>query len=162
MPIKLYEDYKVINTSVSELLTVSPNNSVSSYDFINQIETVRNEKGNAYVLIERDTFSQPSKLYLLFRHSKYSNENNSREIYYIIHAAGNKLIIHMDMLHFKHIVGSNMLKGISPIDVLKNTTDFDVAIRKFNLSEMQKAPLVCTLNMVQILMRKTSKCNRKF
>ena len=32
----------------------------------------------------------------------------------------------MDMLHFKHIVGSNMLKGISPIDVLKNTTDFDL------------------------------------
>lgn len=141
MPIKLYEDYKVINTSVSELLTISPNNSVSSYDFINQIETVRNEKGNAYVLIERDTFSQPSKLYLL--NSDIVNiaiENNSREVYYIIHAAsGNKLIIHnMDMLHFKHIVGSNMLKGISPIDVLKNTTDFDAAIRKFNLSEMQK------------------------
>lgn len=141
MPIKLYEDYKVINTNVSELLTISPNNSVSSYDFINQIETVRNEKGNAYVLIERDTFSQPSKLYLL--NSDIVNiaiENNSREVYYIIHAAsGNKLIIHnMDMLHFKHIVGSNMLKGISPIDVLKNTTDFDAAIRKFNLSEMQK------------------------
>lgn len=141
MPIKLYEDYKVINTNVSELLTISPNNSVSSYDFINQIETVRNEKGNAYVLIERDTFSQPSKLYLL--NSDIVNiaiENNSREVYYIIHAAsGNKLIIHnMDMLHFKHIVGSNMLKGIIPIDVLKNTTDFDAAIRKFNLSEMQK------------------------
>ena len=141
MPNKLYEDYKVINTNVSELLTISPNNSVSSYDFINQIETVRNEKGNAYVLIERDTFSQPSKLYLL--NSDIVNiaiENNSREVYYIIHAAsGNKLIIHnMDMLHFKHIVGSNMLKGISPIDVLKNTTDFDAAIRKFNLSEMQK------------------------
>ena len=141
MQIKLYEDYKVINTNVSELLTISPNNSVSSYDFINQIETVRNEKGNAYVLIERDTFSQPSKLYLL--NSDIVNiaiENNSREVYYIIHAAsGNKLIIHnMDMLHFKHIVGSNMLKGISPIDVLKNTTDFDAAIRKFNLSEMQK------------------------
>ena len=141
MPIKLYEDYKVINTNVSELLTISPNNSVSSYDFINQIQTVRNEKGNAYVLIERDTFSQPSKLYLL--NSDIVNiaiENNSREVYYIIHAAsGNKLIIHnMDMLHFKHIVGSNMLKGISPIDVLKNTTDFDAAIRKFNLSEMQK------------------------
>lgn len=141
MPIKLYEDYKVINTNVSELLTISPNNSVSSYDFINQIETVRNEKGNAYVLIERDTFSQPSKLYLLNTDIvNIAIENNSREVYYIIHAAsGNKLIIHnMDMLHFKHIVGSNMLKGISPIDVLKNTTDFDAAIRKFNLSEMQK------------------------
>ena len=139
MPIKLYEDYKVINTNVSELLTISPNNSVSSYDFINQIETVRNEKGNAYVLIERDTFSQPSKLYLL--NSDIVNiaiENNSREVYYIIHASGNKLIIHnMDMLHFKHIVGSNMLKGISPIDVLKIQQTL-IAIRKFNLSEMQK------------------------
>ena len=162
MPIKLYEDYKVINTSVSELLTVSPNNSVSSYDFINQIETVRNEKGNAYVLIERDTFSQPSKLYLL--NSDIVNiaiENNSREVYYIIHASGNKLIIHnMDMLHFKHIVGSNMLKGISPIDVLKNTTDFDLAIRKFNLSEMQK-PDSFVLKYGSNIDVKNVKCNRK-
>ncbi|SUM32120.1 HK97 family phage portal protein [Staphylococcus gallinarum] len=59
--LKLYEDYKVINTDVSELLTVSPNNSMNSFDFINQIETVRNEKGNAYVLIERDIYQQPEK-----------------------------------------------------------------------------------------------------
>lgn len=44
----------------------------------------------------------------------------------------------MDMLHFKHIVGSNMLKGISPIDVLKIQQTLIFAIRKFNLSEMQK------------------------
>ena len=45
LPIKMYEDYKVINTDVSDLLTVTPNNSLSSFDFINQIETTRNEKG---------------------------------------------------------------------------------------------------------------------
>ncbi len=67
-------------------------------------------------------------------------ENKSRELYYSIHAAtGNKLIVHnMDVLHFKHIVASNMVQGISPIDVLKNTTEFDNAVRSFNLTEMQK------------------------
>ncbi|HDA1165165.1 phage portal protein, partial [Staphylococcus aureus] len=37
-----------------------------------------------------------------------------------------------------HIVASNMVQGISPIDVLKNTTEFDNAVRSFNLTEMQK------------------------
>ncbi|WP_438861720.1 phage portal protein, partial [Mammaliicoccus sciuri] len=64
LPIKLYENYETITNDVSDLLTSSPNNSISSYDFINQIETTRNEKGNAYVLIERDIYFQPSKLYL--------------------------------------------------------------------------------------------------
>nr|WP_269845859.1 phage portal protein [Staphylococcus aureus] len=141
LPLKMYEDYKVVNTEVSDLLTVSPNNSLSSFDFINQIETIRNEKGNAYVLIERDIYHQPSKLFLLNPDVvEMLIENQSRELYYSIHAAtGNKLIVHnMDMLHFKHIVASNMVQGISPIDVLKNTTDFDNAVRTFNLTEMQK------------------------
>ncbi|MBH4736665.1 phage portal protein [Staphylococcus aureus] len=141
LPLKMHEDYKVVNTEVSDLLTVSPNNSLSSFDFINQIETIRNEKGNAYVLIERDIYHQPSKLFLLNPDVvEMLIENQSRELYYSIHAAtGNKLIVHnMDMLHFKHIVASNMVQGISPIDVLKNTTDFDNAVRTFNLTEMQK------------------------
>ncbi|EZR88904.1 HK97 family phage portal protein, partial [Staphylococcus aureus VET0489R] len=141
LPLKMYEDYKVVNTEVSDLLTVSPNNSLSSFDFINQIETIRNEKGNAYVLIERDIYHQPAKLFLLNPDVvEMLIENKSRELYYSIHAAtGNKLIVHnMDVLHFKHIVASNMVQGISPIDVLKNTTEFDNAVRSFNLTEMQK------------------------
>ncbi|MCS4486378.1 phage portal protein [Staphylococcus sp. GRT3] len=141
MPIKLYENYEVINTEVSDLITVSPNNSLSSFDFINQIETVRNEKGNAYVLIERDVYSQPKKLFLLNPDVvEMAIENNSNELYFVVHAtSGKHLYVHnTDMLHFKHIVASNMVKGISPIDVLKNTMDFDRALRSFNLKEMDK------------------------
>ncbi|UXR83220.1 phage portal protein [Staphylococcus sp. IVB6214] len=141
MPIKLYENYEIINTEVSDLLTTSPNNSLSSFDFINQIETVRNEKGNAYVLIERDIFAQPKKLFLLNPDVvEMAIENNSNELYFVIHAAtGKHLYVHnTDMMHFKHIVASNMVKGISPIDVLKNTMDFDKALRSFNLREMDK------------------------
>lgn len=141
LPLKLYENYKVVNNDVSELLTVSPNNSMSSFDFINQIETCRNEKGNAYVLIERDIYYQPEKLYLLNPDVvQMAIENNSKELFYMVHAAtGNELVVHnTDMLHFKHIVASNMVQGVSPIDVLKNTMDFDNALREFNLSEMEK------------------------
>lgn len=141
LPLKLYENYKVVNNDVSELLTVSPNNSMSSFDFISQIETCRNEKGNAYVLIERDVFAQPEKLYLINPDVvQMAIENNSKELFYMIHAAtGNELVVHnTDMLHFKHIVASNMVQGVSPIDVLKNTMDFDNALREFNLAEMQK------------------------
>ncbi|AVQ34416.1 phage portal protein [Staphylococcus muscae] len=141
MPIKLYENFEVISTEVSELITVSPNNSLNSFDFINQIETVRNEKGNAYVLIERDIYYQPQKLYLLNPDIvEMAIENNSNELYFVVHAASGKhLYVHnTDVLHFKHIVASNMVKGISPIDVLKNTMDFDRALRSFNLKEMDK------------------------
>jgi len=141
LPIKLYKNYETITNDVSDLLTSSPNNSISSYDFINQIETTRNEKGNAYVLIERDIYFQPSKLYLLNPDTvEIVMENKSKELYYFVHAATeNKLIVHnTDMLHFKHIVASNMVQGISPIDVLKNTMDFDSALRTFNLREMEK------------------------
>lgn len=141
LPIKLYKNYETITNDVSDLLTSSPNNSISSFDFINQIETTRNEKGNAYVLIERDIYYQPSKLYLLNPDTvEVVIENNSKELYYFINAATeNKLIVHnTDILHFKHIVASNMVQGISPIDVLKNTMNFDNALRSFNLKEMEK------------------------
>lgn len=141
LPIKLYKNYETVTNDVSDLLTSSPNNSMSSFDFINQIETTRNEKGNAYVLIERDVYYQPSKLYLINPDTvEIMMENKSKELYYMIHAAtDNKLIVHnLDVLHFKHIVASNMVRGISPIDVLKNTMEFDNALRTFNLREMEK------------------------
>ncbi|WP_147641446.1 phage portal protein [Staphylococcus nepalensis] len=141
IPIKLYKNYEIVTNDISLLITDSPNGSISSFDFINQIETCRNEKGNAYVLIERDIYHQPNKLYLINPDVvEILIESTSKDIYYSIHAAtDNKLIVHnTDMMHFKHIVGSNMVQGISPVDVLKNTTDFDNAIRNFNLKEMEK------------------------
>src|SRR5699024_9036923 len=141
IPIKLYKNYEIVTNDISLLITDSPNGSISSFDFINQIETCRNEKGNAYVLIERDIYHQPNKLYLINPDVvEILIESTSKDIYYSIHAAtDNKLIVHnTDMMHFKHIDGSNMLQGISPVDVLKNTNDFDNAIRNFNLKEMEK------------------------
>ncbi|PTI53367.1 phage portal protein, partial [Staphylococcus xylosus] len=105
IPIKLYKNYESVTNDISLLITDTPNGSISSFDFINQIETCRNEKGNAYVLIERDIYHQPNKLYLINPDVvEILIENTSKDVYYSIHAAtDNKLIIHnTDMMHFKH------------------------------------------------------------
>jgi HK97 family phage portal protein len=141
LPIKLYQNFNVVNNNVSDLLTSSPNNSLTSYDFINRIETMRNEKGNAYVFIERDVYYTPVKLHLMNPDVVVPViEGNSKELYYIINGEkGGQVAVHnLEMMHFKHIVGSSSMKGISPINVLKNTTSFDKSVREFNLKEMEK------------------------
>lgn len=42
-----------------------------------------------------------------------------------------------DVIHVRHIAGNGNWKGISPIQVLKNSNDFDKAVREFSLKEMQ-------------------------
>src|SRR5699024_12741132 len=94
IPIKLYKNYEIVTNDISLLITDSPNGSISSFDFINQIETCRNEKGNAYVLIERDIYHQPNKLYLFNPDVVVILiKSISKKIYYSIHSVtDNKLI----------------------------------------------------------------------
>src|SRR5690348_12787826 len=54
LPLKLYRNYDIVSNSSSEVLLNSPNPNTTSFEFIRNIETMRNEKGNAYALIQRD------------------------------------------------------------------------------------------------------------
>lgn len=51
---------------------------------------------------------------------------------------GTYYIHNMNMFHVKHITGISRWKGICPIDVLRNTLEYDKAVQEFSLSEMQK------------------------
>ncbi|MCR6111762.1 phage portal protein [Bacillus sp. A301a_S52] len=141
LPIKLHENYDLINSPSSDVLLYSPNPNLSSFDFIRNMETMRNEKGNAYAVIERDIRGQPARLTPLdamYVEPMLARETN--ELWYkVIGEKATYYFHNMDMLHVKHIMGSGSLKGISPIDVLKNTADYDKAVREFSLKEMQGA-----------------------
>lgn len=143
LPLKLYENYKVAHNSASDVLINNPNPNMTSFEFIRNLETTRNEKGNGYALIERDMRLQPSRLTLI--NPDYVLpllEANTSELWYqILGEDGNQYYVHnMEMLHVKHIVGTNSLVGINPIKVLSNANDFDKAVREFSLKEMQSAP----------------------
>ncbi len=143
LPLKLYENYEMAFNLASDTLINNPNPNMTGFEFIRNMETSRNEKGNAYALIERDIRLQPSKLTIL--NPDYVEpviETNTKELWYqVLGDNGQRYYFHnMDMLHVKHIVASNGLKGINPIKVLSNANDFDKAVREFSLKEMQSAP----------------------
>ena len=66
------------------------------------------------------------------------NQDDDSIWYKITASNENMLVSEANILHLKHISGSTRLLGISPLDVLKNALDFDLAVQKFSLSEMSK------------------------
>lgn len=142
LPIKLYQNYDVVFNDVADLVMNIPNPNLTSFEFIRNMESIRDEKGNAYAVIERNMRYQPINLWLLDPNVVTPVfDDVNRELWYEVMGANGTYYIHnSDMLHVKHIVsGSNPLVGINPIKVLTNTNDFDKAIREFSLSEMDGA-----------------------
>ena len=141
MPLKLYKNYEeVTDSDLAMEIKYHPNPSMTSFSFIQKLETDRNEYGNAYVLIERDEYWQPVNLYPVSPTCVTVMQNqDDNSIWYKITATNeNILVSEANILHLKHISGSTRLLGISPLDVLKNALDFDLAVQKFSLSEMSK------------------------
>lgn len=142
LPIKMYKNYDLENNSASDVLINGPNQNMTSFDLIRNMETARNENGNTYALIERDIRGQVSRISpLISTYVEPVLEQESKELWYQVVGDGGTYYFHnLDVLHLKHIVSSQGLKGINPIKVLTNTIDFDKAIREFSLKEMQSAP----------------------
>jgi len=141
LPLKMYQNYDVAFTQTSDVLLNVPNPNITSFEFIRGMETIRNQTGNAYALIERDMRGETMNLWLLdptYVEPVFDTDN--RELWYqVIGDKGTYYVHNMDMLHVKHIVSAGSVKGINPIKVLTNTSDFDRAVREFSLSEMESA-----------------------
>ncbi|WP_201763620.1 phage portal protein [Chengkuizengella marina] len=141
LPLKLHQNYDTVSNSASDVLIHSPNSYMSSFELIRNIETMRNETGNAYAVIERDIQGQVSRITPFI--SSYVEplfDQDSRELWYKVMGSHKTYYFHnLDILHLKHIVGSGSLKGINPIKVLTNTSEYDKAVREFSLNEMQSA-----------------------
>lgn len=140
LPLKLQKNHEVVSNDIIDLLVNEPNPNMNGYELINKMEVSRNETGNAYVLIQRDIRSQPEALIPL--DSTYVTpfiNTDDGALWYQVQGENGTYYIHtMNMIHVKHITGASRWAGISPIDVLKNTIEYDKAVQEFSLSEMQK------------------------
>ncbi|KWW17977.1 portal protein [Peribacillus simplex] len=140
LPLKLYKDYDTLTNNVADMIINSPNQNMTGFDWINKMEVSRNETGNGYSAIIRDIRMQPEALIPI--DSSYvtpflNTDDNS--LWYEVRGVNGTYYIHnMNILHVKHITGVSRWQGISPIDVLKNTLEYDKSVQEFSLSEMQK------------------------
>lgn len=140
LPIKLHQNYDVIQNTASDVLINEPNHNMSSFDLLNAMEVSRNEHGNGYALILRDIRMQPSEILPLEPSvvTEFINKDDN-SLWYEVRGESKTIYIHnTDMIHVKHIRGPNRWRGLSPLNVLANTIKYDRAVQEFSLSEMEK------------------------
>ncbi len=140
LPIKLYKNYDLEMNQAADVVINNPNPNMTSFEIFNKIEVSRNETGNGYAIIRRDIRMQPEQLLPINSGNvtPFINKDDG-ELWYKVIGDGKDYYFHnMNMFHVKHISGASRWKGINPLEVLKNTLDFDKSIQEFSLSEMQK------------------------
>ncbi|CAM4400504.1 portal protein [Bacillus manliponensis] len=140
LPLKLYKKYDIVMNQAADVVINNPNQNMTGFEWINKLEVSRNEAGNGYAAIMRDIRMQVEALIPI--DSAYvtpflnTDDNN---LWYEVRGIGGTYYIHnMNMFHVKHITGVSRWKGISPLDVLRNTLEYDKSVQEFSLSEMQK------------------------
>ncbi|WP_429993423.1 phage portal protein [Metabacillus fastidiosus] len=140
LPLKLYHNYDSVINQAADVLINAPNQNMSGFDFINKVEVSRNEHGNGYAVIMRDIRMQVEAIIPIDPTyvTPFLNTDDDT-LWYEIRGTGGTYYFHnMNMLHVKHITGSSRWIGLSPIEVLKNTLQYDKAVQEFSLSEMEK------------------------
>jgi HK97 family phage portal protein len=140
LPIKMYLNYDLKMNRAADVVINNPNPNMTSFECFNKIEVSRNETGNGYAVITRDIRMQPEKLIPLDSSlvTPFLNTDDGELWYQVIGNGGTYYFHNMNMFHVKHITGTSRWAGISPLDVLKNTLEYDKAVQEFSLSEMQK------------------------
>ncbi|MBD1373722.1 phage portal protein [Hazenella sp. IB182357] len=140
LPLKLNRNFEPVNNHIGDLIATSPNLNMTSFDFVRTMETHRNTYGNAYALKMYDTRYQIESLHILDPTLVSPIiETTTNDLWYEVHGDKGRYYVHnMDMIHVKHIY-SKGYKGISPVDVLKNTVAFDKEVRQFSLDQMDSS-----------------------
>lgn len=142
LPLKMLDKNfnHITDHPMADLLANSPNPNMNSFEFLRTMETLRNTDGNAYALKDYDSRYQVKALWIL-EPSKVKEiiEATTKELWYEIQGDKGTYYVHnMDMIHVKHIHGYGY-RGISPIDVLRNTIDFESKIKQLSLDLMDGA-----------------------
>ncbi len=149
LPLKLHgPDYQPVNIPVSDLITNAPNPNMHSFEFFHSLEARKNTAGNGYAIKEYNNQYQVKALWLLDS-AKVEPviEATTRELWYQVQGdtydpltkKGLYYVHNLDMIHVKHIYISGNSKGVSPLDVLSSTVDFQAKVKEFSLDNIDKA-----------------------
>lgn len=112
------------------------------FDFLRDIEALRNYQGNAYVQLFRSTDGKIIDMALIKPGACYPViDSDTGELYYQVTATDNKsyskvIYVHYkEMLHFKHPRFGG-IEGTDPTKVLTNTLNFDREVRRISLTQL--------------------------
>ncbi|WWU66127.1 phage portal protein [Clostridium baratii] len=141
-PIGVYRDYKKLKAKenkLARLLEYGPNTFQSTFQFIKLMETLRNIKGVSYAIKEYDMYGDIESMWVLNSDNvEPILENESKELYYSIMENGEIRYVHSSHIIVVTHITTDGYTPISPLDVLRNTIDYDREIKEFSLNQMQE------------------------
>lgn len=126
------------------------NKEMTAFEFIRAMEVQRCVSGSAYALKEYNNIGQVSGLIPL--RSSYVTpfiDKESGDVYYRVDLPYGTVSIHNTNMFHVDFVSAEGLKGISPIEVLKDSTAYAKKIEVYNLKQMDiglKPNLVIKVN----------------
>ena len=152
-PVNVYEKYTKLapfEHDLAAMFKFGPNSFQTMFNFMQLMETLRNIKGAAYAIIEYGYHGEVEQLWVLNNDCVQPiMETESRELYYRIDCEGVQNYVHNSHIIDVHGITTDGYTPISPLDVLRNTIDYDREVKEFSIDQMQnglKANLVITLS----------------
>ncbi len=133
---KLYAD----EHPIAALFEYGPCPNFTTYEFIRWMETLRNVTGAAYAIKELDNAGQIDALWLM----KTGNvtpriDRDTRELYYCVRddLTSEEVYLHNSFVVAVSHISSDGITPISPIEVLKNSLDYDRQVKEFSINQMR-------------------------
>ena len=145
MPLHLYHGYEVASAHPLEtILALRPSLYYSSFTFRQTMEANRNVEGRAYAMkvIDPATFQVVGLRVLDPTYVEPRVEEATGELWYIVNAGLPGGAVRRVVLHSWYVIAlahmsTNGFAGIRPLDVLRGTQEYDAAVRKFSLKQME-------------------------
>lgn len=142
-PVGIYRNGKKLKPSEHDLAAIfkfGPNPRMTMFNFIKTMEVNRCTKKGAFAIKEYGARGKIKYLWVL--NSDYVIpvvEKDSNELYYEIRdEEGIKYVHNSHIIHVSYM-SNDGYNGINPLDVLKNTIDYDIEMKEFSLSQMKNA-----------------------
>lgn len=154
-----YTKLKPTEHQLARLFEYGPNSRTSTFQFIRLLETLRNTKGAGYAIKEYGYNGEISAMWVL--DTDYVTpiiESESSELYYEIRSNGNVRYVHNSHIIVVTHLTTDGYTVINPINVLRNTIDYDREIKEFSLNQMKST---IKANIVVKLQTKLSPENQK-
>ena len=141
MPLHLYKDYKILRDDPREkCVAYAPNANLTPYAFKLGVEACRDTIGRAYILIVPGTNGitvdhldplDPARVQVL-------RNTDSGEIWYSVTLDdGRQMIVHNTQMIALHHMSTDGITGISPLDVLRGTLQYDTKVRDVSVEQLE-------------------------
>lgn len=141
-PVGIYIDGKKLKPSenyLAKMFKFGPNRRSTMFDFIKTMEVNRCTKGAGYAIKEIGYAGATTGLWLL--NSDYVTpilEKDTNELYYEVRDETGINYIHNSYIIQVTYMTSDGYTPINPLDVLKNTIDYDKEVKEFSINQMKK------------------------